>query len=299
MTRRHIPVPRANQLLIQLHAAALNHRDLFIRRHLYPGVAFGVPLFADGCGTVREAGSKTLEQQWKGKRVILTPGQGWNGSKLGPEKPYTVRGGTVNAPEGVLQEWIVVDSSEVEEAPGHLTAEEAAALPLTGLTAWRALTTKSQNVAAGRNILITGAGGGVALMALLYARQMGINAYVNAANEERIEQAVKMGARGGVLFHDPSWPGKLYQMLPKERKYLDAVIDGAGADIAAKVLKLLKVSDAKYLCIVEAEDLRSVAWGDNCQLRDDNRPSSRISHECCNAKYPVPWDDNGIALRVR
>lgn len=144
LARRHIPVPGPNQLLIQLHAAALNHRDLFIRRHLYPGVAFDVPLFADGCGTVRGAGSKALERQWMGKRVILAPGHGWAESKLGPEASYTVRGGTVNAPEGVLQEWIAVDSVEVEEAPGHLTAEEAAALPLTGLTAWRALTTKSQ-----------------------------------------------------------------------------------------------------------------------------------------------------------
>jgi NADPH:quinone reductase-like Zn-dependent oxidoreductase len=73
LTRRDIPVPGPNQLLIQLHAAALNHRELFIRRHLYPGVGFGVPLFTDACGTVREAGSETLERQWKGKRVILTP----------------------------------------------------------------------------------------------------------------------------------------------------------------------------------------------------------------------------------
>lgn len=238
------PIPQRNELLIQLHAAALNHRDLFIRRHLYPGVAFNVPLFADGCGTVRAAGSAALERYWKGKRVILTPGQGWESSPLGPEKGYTVRGGTSNAPEGVLQEWIVVDADEVEEAPAHLTAEEAAALPLTGLTAWRALKTKSGNAVAGHNILVTGAGGGVALMAVLYACRMGLNVYVNAANEERVGQAVRMGAKGGVLFQDPEWPAKLKAMLPEGRKYLDSVIDGAGSEIVAKAMKLLKVCAA-------------------------------------------------------
>lgn len=235
------PVPGRNQLLIRLQAAALNHRDLFIRRHLYPGVAFGVPLFCDGCGTVESAGSPELERKWQGKRVVLTPGQGWDDSRLGPERSYTVRGGTSNAPEGVLQEWIVVDQSEVEEAPGHLTSVEAAALPLTGLTAWRALVTKSGNAVEGNNILITGAGGGVALMAVTYAVSMGINVYVNAASKGRIAQAVKMGAKGGVLFSDADWPDQLKAMLPRDRPFLDSVIDGAGADIVAKTMKILKV----------------------------------------------------------
>ncbi|CAG7923643.1 unnamed protein product [Penicillium olsonii] len=234
------PNPSESQVLIRLEAAALNHRDLFIRRSLYPGVAFDVPLFADGCGTVEDAGTGELVRRWSGKRVLLTPGQGWEESPLGPEKSYTVRGGTSNAPEGALQEWIVVDAKDIEEAPDHLTAVEAASLPLTGLTAWRALVTKSGNAVSGSNILITGAGGGVALMALLYSVHMGINVYVNAASPERIAQAVKMGAKGGVLFQDPEWPAKLKAMLPEERKYLDSVIDGAGADIVAKTMKMIK-----------------------------------------------------------
>ncbi|CAG8053356.1 unnamed protein product [Penicillium salamii] len=239
---KDVPMPRPSehQVLIRLEAAALNHRDIFIRRSLYPGVAFDVPLFADGCGVVEGAGTEELAQKWRGKRVVLTPGQGWEISSLGPERSYTVRGGTRNAPEGTLQEWIAVDEREIEEAPGHLTAIEAASLPLTGLTAWRALMTKGENAATGSNILITGAGGGVALMALLYAVHMGINVYVNAASPERISQAMAMGAKGGVLFQDSEWPAKLKAMLPEERNYLDSVIDGAGADIVAKTMKLLK-----------------------------------------------------------
>lgn len=81
----------------------------------------------------------------------------------------------------------------------------------------------------------------MALMAVLYACRMGVNVYVNAANEGRIEQAVRMGAKGGVLFQDPEWPVKLKEILPDGRKYLDSVIDGAGSEIVANSMRLLKV----------------------------------------------------------
>jgi NADPH:quinone reductase-like Zn-dependent oxidoreductase len=65
------PSPKANQVVVQISAAALNHRDLFIRQHLYPAIAFGVPLLADGTGTVVSTGSSQEVQKWQGKRVVL------------------------------------------------------------------------------------------------------------------------------------------------------------------------------------------------------------------------------------
>lgn len=225
----------------------MNHRDIFIRQHLYPGVAFGVPLFADGCGTVIATGSSELDNVWKGKRVILSPGSGWLQSKDGPDAGrYTVRGGTYPAPVGTLQEQIVVGEHEVVICPAHLTSVEAAALPLTGLTAWRALVTKSENAVPGRNILITGIGGGVALMALKFAVAFNMNVYVNALNEEQIRKAISLGAKGGVLFTSKTWPQELLSQLPENRKFLDTVIDGAADDIVGKTLKILKVSTPHF-----------------------------------------------------
>jgi len=66
--------PKAGEVVVKIHAAALNHRDLFIRQHLYPGTTFGVPLLADGCGTVVEVGSG-VDSSWKGKRVVINPGE--------------------------------------------------------------------------------------------------------------------------------------------------------------------------------------------------------------------------------
>lgn len=134
-----------------------------------------------------------------------------------------------------------MDEKEVEEAPGHLTDAQAAALPLTGLTGWRALVSKSGNAEKGRNILVTGIGGGVALNVLQFAVALGANVWVTSGSREKIDRAVKEGARGGVSYKSEGWEKELRGMLPGDRPYLDAVVDGAGGDVIAKGVKLLKV----------------------------------------------------------
>lgn len=233
--------PKDDEVLVRISAAALNHRDLFIRQHLYPGTTFGVPLLADGAGVVTATGPGA--KQWQGKRVILNPGTGWRDDPEGPEDPtgYKILGGTKLNPIGTLTETVCISASELEEAPSHLSNVEAAALPLTGLTAWRALMTKSGNAKPGRNILITGIGGGVALMALSFGVAAGCNVYVTSGNEEKLNKAKALGAKGGVNYKEEGWDKKLLGMLPQERKLLDAIIDGAGGDVVEKGSKLLRV----------------------------------------------------------
>ncbi|KAI9740515.1 MAG: hypothetical protein M1834_005095 [Cirrosporium novae-zelandiae] len=231
-----IPTPKQNELLIKVSAAALNHRDLFIRQHLYPAISFETPLLADGCGVVISPNSKYSPQ-----RVILNPGTGWDSDPLGPEKQaYFILGGTSSNPLGTLQETLAIADSEVELAPEHLSDVEAAALPLTGLTAWRAFNTKSGNAEVGRNILVTGIGGGVAIMVLLFAAAKGCNVFVTSSSEEKIARAKELGAVGGVNYKDKEWGKNLQKMLPKDRPFLDAVIDGAGGDIVPRTWKVLK-----------------------------------------------------------
>ena len=236
------PSPGPNDLLITMHAAALNHRDLFLRQHLYPAPSFEVPLLADGYGVVTSVGS-SASKSWMGKRVILTPGRGWKDSPYGPESPkgYQILGGTSTIPLGTAQEVVCVHEDEVELAPDFLTPAEAAALPLTGLTGWRALVTKSGNAEKGRNILVTGIGGGVALNVLQFAVAFGCNTYVTSGDEEKIAKAKSMGAKGGVNYKGESWEKDLKKMLPAERPYLDSIIDGAGGNIIQKAARLLKV----------------------------------------------------------
>jgi len=232
--------PKPSQVVVKITAAALNHRDLFIRQALYGAIAFGVPLLADGCGVVTQTGSSPEAQRWLGKRVLLNPGSGWKDDVEGPEGPYAILGGTKLSPLGTAAEEVCIEASELEEAPAHLSDNEAAALPLAGLTAWRALVTKSGNAKQGRNILITGIGGGVAIMALLYAVALGANVYVTSGSAEKIAKAKELGAKAGYNYKEKGWEKQLQAALPKDRQQLDAIIDGAAGDVVAQGVKLLK-----------------------------------------------------------
>lgn len=238
--------PEDNEVVIQMQAAALNHRDLFIRQHLYPGIAFNVPLFADGCGVVKSAGSSPSAQAWLNKRVIINPGTGWKDDPEGPEdsKGYRILGGTKLNRLGTGVDQLIIDAAELEEAPSHLDNYQAAALPLAGLTAWRATMTKSGNAKPGRNILVTGIGGGVAIMALLFAVKAGANVYVTSSSSEKIARAKALGAKGGVSYKEKGWEKTLISMLPSDRKWLDAIIDGAGGDVCDASARLLRTGGA-------------------------------------------------------
>ena len=240
------PEPQKEELIVNITTAALNHRDLFIRRHLYPGTTFGVPLLSDGCGIVSATGLSADAKRWLGKRVIINPGVGWESSPEGPEDPagYRYLGGTKFHPQGTLSETTRSSWLDVEEVPEHLSDTEAATLPLAGLTAWRALVTKSGAAAPGRNVLITGIGGGVALMVLLFASAMGVNVYVTSGSDEKLEKARSLGARGGVNYKTKGWEKDLFKLLPAERPFFDAIIDGAGGEVVASATKILKASEA-------------------------------------------------------
>jgi len=236
------PSPKENEVVVKMSAAALNHRDLFIRQHLYPAIGFGVPLLADGCGIVVSTGSSAAAQKWKGQRVVINPGSGWKDDPVGPEDPqgYRILGGTKVNPAGTLGDHMVVDVAELEEAPSHLSDVEAASIPLTGLTAWRAVVSKSGNAMPGRNILVTGIGGGVAILALLFATAAGARVYVSSGSEEKLKKAKDLGAVDGINYKSKDWGKQLGALLPKDRPYLDAVIDGAGGDVVNQSFRLLK-----------------------------------------------------------
>ena len=236
------PSPGPHDLIVNIHTAALNHRDFFLRQHLYPAPSFETPLLADGYGVVTAVGS-AADKSWLGKAVILTPSRGWKDSPEGPESltGIAILGGTKTCPLGTAQDVVCVDENEVEEAPAHLSPAEAAALPLTGLTGWRALVTKSANAEKGRNILVTGIGGGVALNVLQFALALGANVYVTSGSQDKLDKAKDLGATGGINYKTDGWEKELKKQLPKDRPYIDAIIDGAGGNIISKATKLLKV----------------------------------------------------------
>ena len=233
------PVPEPDEVLVQFRAAALNHREIWIRQDQYPGIDLDAPLLADGVATVlpptsgSPSPSPAVRALPPGTRVLLNPGTGWAADPIGPESRFCVIGGCRDTPLGTLQERAAVPAVDLVPAPEHLSDAEAAALPLAGLTAWRALVTKAGAVAwePARNVLVTGIGGGVALMALALAAARGCRVWVTSSRPEKIRRAEALGAAGGVLYTDDAWPKMLQGLLPKDRPSLDAVIDGAGGAV--------------------------------------------------------------------
>ncbi|GAA6017805.1 hypothetical protein JCM11491_004626 [Sporobolomyces phaffii] len=240
-----IPTPNEGQLLVKILASGFNHRDVFQRQSLYPGTIFSSSssgpsiLGADAVGLVVAPSSHRLHQ----RRVLVAPAENWLASPLGPDvpgKPFGILGSVKQtAGRGTYAEYIAVSEQDVVECPEHLKNSQAAAVPLGALTAYRAVFTKA-NVKKGDNVLITGIGGGVAILALQLCVAAGANVWVSSSSEDKIKKAVELGAQGGVNYKDASWPKTFGSLLPKSRPYLDAVIDSGGGPIAAQVARVIK-----------------------------------------------------------
>ncbi|KAG6336998.1 hypothetical protein ID866_2099 [Astraeus odoratus] len=239
---RGIPALKEGEILVKMGAVAFNHRDLWIRLGQYPGISFGAILGSDGAAAA-DAADPLLH-----KRVFLTPMRGWESAPDAPESmpAFGVVGGCSKPPLGTFADYVIVERDQVVLSPDHLDDVHMAAWPLGGLTAWRAAIVNAQ-VAKGQNVLITGIGGGVALVALQICIAKGANVYVTSGNQDKIHKAVTLGAKGGVIYKSKDWPNQLAQLIAQDSgvgsaapAQLDAVIDSAGGDIMTQVNKILK-----------------------------------------------------------
>ncbi|GAA5879895.1 hypothetical protein JCM5296_001594 [Sporobolomyces johnsonii] len=239
-----LPVPTPKDGLVRILSAGFNHRDVFQRQSLYPGTIFHTSasspsiLGADAVGVLISPSHPLHEQ-----RVLVAPAENWLSSPLGPDVPGKQFGilGSVKQTggRGTFAEYLAVSAEDVIACPEHLSDSEAAAVPLGALTAYRAVFTKA-NVKKGDNVLITGIGGGVAILALQLCVAVGANVWVSSSSEDKIKKAVELGAKGGVNYRDATWPKTFASHLPASRPYLDAVIDSGGGPIANQVARVLK-----------------------------------------------------------
>tara|TARA_R110000772_G_scaffold268731_1_gene398339 strand:- start:47966 stop:48973 length:1008 start_codon:yes stop_codon:yes gene_type:complete len=216
--QRDIPLPAAGEVRVAVKAASLNHRELFISRGMYPGMSLPAILGADGAGVI-EAVGEGVDAARIGEEVVLYPAADWGDDERFPSSKF----GLLGMPHpGTLAEYICVSAGSAVAKPECLTFGEAACLPVAALTAWRALTVKA-NVAKGETVLVTGIGGGVAVWALKFANALGATVYVTSGSDEKIAQAVALGAAGGINYREEKW-GKA---LAKLTGGIDVVIDGA------------------------------------------------------------------------
>jgi len=230
---KEVPTPSlsAGKALVKIKATALNRRDDWIREGKYPNIKFGGILGSDGAGVV-ESVHEDSDQSWVGKDVIINPNIDWGPDLDVQSGKYTILGMPVN---GTFAEYVVVPVDRLHHKPFHLDFLQASALPLGGLTAFRALFRKG-GLRAGQNVLISGFGGGVAQFAFLFAKAAGANVYVSSGSDEKIEKALKLGAKGAYNYKKQV----NYEELWKTKGGFDLVIDSAGGDQLNNFIKMLR-----------------------------------------------------------
>jgi zinc-binding alcohol dehydrogenase/oxidoreductase len=250
------PSISGNQALVKIHYAALNHRDEWIRIGQYAKIQLPAILGSDGCGEVVQVGD-AVNNKWLNKTVIINPNIGWGKHPIAQDKNYQILGMPTF---GTLAEYIAIDIDRLVEKPNYLSNEQAAAIPLSGLTAYNALVNKG-GAKANHKVLISGVGGGVAQFAFLFAVALKCETYVTSSKKEVIEECMKLGAKGGANYIDKD----AIKILSTQVGGFDIVIDSAGGDGMNTLLAALAPS-GKYVFygatkgLPSALNLRMVFW---------------------------------------
>ncbi|MCF0051360.1 zinc-binding dehydrogenase [Dyadobacter chenwenxiniae] len=225
------PQAGPGEVVVQLKAASLNHRDVWIQKGLYPKITTPIIPGSDGAGIVSEIG-EGVDSAWLDKEVIINPSQNWGDNPAFYGEEHKILGLPDN---GTFAEFVKVEARYLVQKPAYLSFEQAATLPLGALTAWRALHTRAK-WQPGDKVLVTGAGGGVALFVIQFAIAAGAEVWVTSGSDQKIQKAVEMGAKGGVNYKNPTW---FRDLLVKARGpklgYFDVIIDSAGGAGFAKL----------------------------------------------------------------
>lgn len=223
------PKPIKDQVLIKLKYAALNHRDLWLINEQTQNFPNGIILGSDGSGVIEDVG-EDADPLLVGAEVVINPSLEWGNNPFVQGDSFKILGFPDN---GTFAEYIVISKKYIFEKPEHLSFEEAAAVPLSALTAYRALFSKAR-LRAKEKVLITGIGGGAALWLLQFAVAYQARVYVTSGSPEKIERAKALGAVGGFNYKESDWSMK----AQKEAGGFDIIIDSAGGDQFGKLIEL-------------------------------------------------------------
>lgn len=234
-----LPEPGPGEVRVRLAAMALNHLDLWVRRGI-PGVAFPLPLTpgSDGAGRI-EALGEGVSGPLPGTRVFILPGVSCmrcprclsGMDNLCPS--YGILGESRN---GTATEAIVVPVTNVAPVPDKIGWEEAAAFPLTFLTAWQMLVHKLQ-LLPGQRILFHAAASGLSAAGLQMARLLGARIAATATSPLKARLAEELGAELVVDPREAEWVSRVRAWAGPSG--LEAVFDHLGEQTFGPSLKLL------------------------------------------------------------
>jgi zinc-binding alcohol dehydrogenase/oxidoreductase len=257
LEERPDPCPGEGEAVVRLRAAALNHRDVWIRKGQYAGIKVPIILGSDGAGEVVEVG-EGVDSAWLRREVVIDPSFNWGPDERAQDSSFHILGLPA---DGTYAEMVRVPAANLHPKPRHLSWEEAAAVPLASVTAYRALVTRAR-LQAGEIVLITGIGGGVATTALVIAKQLGATVWVTSGHDSKLKAARVHGAEGGVNHRKDDWAKTLLAEIGARP---DVIIDSAGGDTFNKALDVVKpggrlVTYGSTLGPAERVEIRRIFW---------------------------------------
>jgi len=210
------PVPdppvRPGWVTVRIEAAAVNWHDVLVRRGRYGSALPHVP-GADGAGVRLDTGEP----------VVIVPSLCWGARQAAPGADWEILGDRL---WGTYAEQVSVPEQAVVSRPAGYSVAEAAALPLVGLTTYRALFVRGR-LRAGESVLVLGASGGVATMATVMASAAGARAVVTSSSAAKIARARELGAVAGVDHGETPWVEAARAETPAARGF-DLVLDAVG-----------------------------------------------------------------------
>ncbi|KAI0838465.1 NAD(P)-binding protein [Hypoxylon sp. FL0890] len=231
------PVPKVgeNDVLVKLHAASLNYRDLIIPKGQYPfATKFPVVAGSDGAGEVVEVGSKVAKWK-KGDKVVTLFNQGHQYGPIDIPASVTGLGGVL---DGTLRQYGVFNENGLVKCPENLNYVEACTLTCAGLTSWNALYGLRQ-LKPGETVLVQGTGG-VSIFALQFAKAAGATVIATTSSKGKAEILTKLGADHVLNYkEDPNW-GETARKLTPGGAGVDHIIEVGGAGTIDQSFKAIK-----------------------------------------------------------
>jgi len=223
------PQIKADHVLIEVRACALNHLDVWVRNGL-PGITIPLPhiLGNDIAGVVREAGALVTWAR-AGDEVMVQPGVSCGHCSeclAGHDNmcdEYDIIG---YRRDGGYAELVAVPGLNLIPKPKNLSWAEAAALPLVTLTAWHMLVARA-NVQPGEEVLVHAAGSGVGSVGIQIAKLRGARVFATASSEEKLAKARELGADETINYSDDAWPRQIKRLT--NGRGVDVVFEHTGA----------------------------------------------------------------------
>lgn len=230
LTTRPDPLPAAGNVVVRVHAASLNYRDLIqLKNKAGRDVAGRIPL-SDGAGDIVAIGSN-VNGLAVGDRVMPNFFTAWKSGRFSMSYHGSALGGP--GVDGMLTELIELPADSLVPVPEHLSYEEAACLPCAAVTAWQALVVRGR-LQPGDTILALGTGG-VSIFALQIGVAMGCPVIVTSSSDEKLERARKLGAAHAINYKThPDWEKEVHRLTNK--RGVDHVVEVGGGGTLAKSL---------------------------------------------------------------